>query len=387
MNNGTTTLDAEQAVRERYSAGAERVEAALCCPITDYDQKLLAIVPDEIIKKDYGCGDPSAFVREGDTVLDLGSGGGKICYIASQLVGAEGRVIGIDMNDDMLALARRYQKQVGDQLGYHNVAFKRGRIQDLELDLDRVAAYLQDNPANDLPSLEALRAYETQLRRSLPLVPSNSVDLIMSNCVLNLVSTDQKELLFSEIYRVLKPGGRIAISDIVSDEDVPQELQNDPELWSGCISGSLREDRFVDAFRRVGLYGITIVKRGADPWQVVDGIEFRSVTVIGYKGKEGPCMERKQAVVYKGPFSRVHDDDDHTYERGALTAVCDKTYKILSKEPYAEHFYPVEPLAEIPLSEATVFDCDRHSLRHPRELKGEDYDETRIIEDCGPGCC
>ncbi|MBT8122678.1 MAG: methyltransferase domain-containing protein, partial [Gammaproteobacteria bacterium] len=98
-------MNIESAVLDRYTAGAQAREDSLCCPV-DYDNNLLAILPQEIIDRDYGCGDPSRYVQEGDIVLDLGSGGGKICYMAAQLVGPRGRVIGIDMNDEMLALAR-----------------------------------------------------------------------------------------------------------------------------------------------------------------------------------------------------------------------------------------------------------------------------------------
>ena len=99
----------------------------------DYDAKYLEIIPPEIIERDYGCGDPSKYVEPGDTVLDLGSGGGKICYIAAQVVGSEGKVIGVDCNDDMLGLARTYQSQIAETLGYANVEFHKGKIQDLSL--------------------------------------------------------------------------------------------------------------------------------------------------------------------------------------------------------------------------------------------------------------
>ena len=130
----------ESIVAERYSSAANAPEAALCCPV-DYDPQYLRQIPEEIIEKDYGCGDPSRHVKEGETVLDLGSGGGKICYIASQIVGERERVIGVDMNDDMLALARGHQDEMTSRLGYGNVSFLKGRIQDLTLDSESPRIY------------------------------------------------------------------------------------------------------------------------------------------------------------------------------------------------------------------------------------------------------
>src|SRR5690606_41032177 len=114
------TMHPETAVRARYEAAAKVRETALCCPVT-YDPRFLELIPQEIRDKDYGCGDPSAYVREGDTVLDLGSGGGKICYIAAQIVGRKGRVIGVDFNPEMLALARRYRGEMAKKLGYDEI--------------------------------------------------------------------------------------------------------------------------------------------------------------------------------------------------------------------------------------------------------------------------
>jgi SAM-dependent methyltransferase len=119
--------DVEAAVLQRYGRAATEVEACLCLPVS-YDCNLLKVIPDEIIEKDYGCGDPSRHVRADETVLDLGSGSGKACYIMAQIVGAEGRVIGVDFNPPMLDLARKHQKPIGEKLGFHNVEFCRRPI-------------------------------------------------------------------------------------------------------------------------------------------------------------------------------------------------------------------------------------------------------------------
>lgn len=384
-----TIAGIERAVQERYRRGAGRPEAELCCPVT-YDPIYLEPIPVEVLERDYGCGDPSKHLRPGETVLDLGSGSGKICFIAAQVVGSGGRVIGVDMTPEMLAVARRNAPLVAERLGYANVEFRRGRIQDLAIDLDRLEADLAAHPVASVEQLLALQVRAEELRRSEPMIADGSVDVVVSNCVLNLVEPGAKPQLFREIHRVLRRGGRAVISDIVADEPVPAKLAADPSLWTGCISGAMTEDDFLAAFESAGFYGIHLLARQPEPWRTVQGIEFRPVTVEAFKGKEGPCFERKQAVIYKGPFREVLDDDGHRLRRGERAAVCDKTFQTLSREPYAEHFELVEPLVPVPLAEAPPFDCSRSAPRQPRETKGMGYDVTTeaAAPCCGPeGCC
>jgi len=383
-----SALNTESAVRERYAAGAKTPEAKLCCP-TDYNPQYLEAIPQEVIERDYGCGDPSQYLRAGETVLDLGSGTGKICFIAAQVVGEKGRDIGVDITDEMLSVARRNAPIVAERLRFANVEFRKGRIQDLALDLERLDEELKARPITDAASFLRADELAQELRVKHPLVASDSVDAVVSNCVLNLVEAKAKRQLFEEIFRVLKIGGRAVISDIVSDEEVPEHLQNDPELWSGCISGALTEEGFLEAFNAAGFYGIQILKRDQEPWQTVEGIEFRSVTIEALKGKQGPCVERNQAVIYRGPFKEVLDDDNHRMERGRRYAVCDKTFNIYRKAPYAAFFEFVEPVTPIPLEQARPFDCSRTALRHPRETKGMDYNLTTEASQCcdGGGCC
>ncbi len=385
-----TLADVEKAVQERYSQGAQAPVAELCCPV-DYDPKYLEIIPDEVIERDYGCGDPSRYLRPGETVLDLGSGTGKICFIAAQVVGATGRVIGVDMTPDMLEVARRNAPVVAERLGYANVEFRRGRIQDLALDWDLMDEALALRPAASTEALLEAQVAAENLRRERPLVADGSVDVVVSNCVLNLVSNGDKARLFAEIYRVLADGGRAVISDIVGDEPVPEHLQHDAELWSGCISGALTESAFLEAFEAAGFYGVRIVERQTEPWRTVEGIEFRSLTLEAFKGKEGPCFEHNQAVIYKGPFKEVLDDDGHRMVRGRRYAVCAKTFALYGREPYAESFERVEPRVPIEPGDAAAFDCSRTALRHPRETKGLDYDLTSEAAEacCAPGsdCC
>jgi arsenite methyltransferase len=382
---------AESSTRDRYAAAAHAPEAALCCPVV-YDPQYLKVLPTEVIEKDYGCGDPSKYLNPGESVLDLGSGTGKICFIASQVVGPAGKVIGVDMTEEMLEVARRNAPIVAERIGYSNVEFRKGRIQDLALDLALLDGALRQNPIADAASYLAADELAADLRVKHPLVDSDSIDVVVSNCVLNLVESRMKRQLFDEIFRVLKKGGRAVISDIVSDEAIPEHLQNDAYLWSGCISGAYTEEGFLQAFAAAGFYGLEILKRDDAPWQTVEGIEFRAVTIQAWKGKQGPCFERNQAVVYKGPFLKVLDDDGHAMERGKRYAVCDKTFNLYRQAPYREHFAFVEPLVEIPLDEAMPFDCSGMRERHPKETKGQDYNATTEASNCriggeGTSCC
>ena len=382
-------IELEASVLKRYGNAAREVESCLCLPVS-YDQALLQVIPQEILEKDYGCGDPSRYIREGETVLDLGSGSGKACYIISQIVGAKGKVIGVDFNPPMLELARKHQKSIADRLGYHNIEFRRGKIQDLKTNLEKVDRYLDANPVRSATDLARLESFQDKIRIEQPLIPDESIDVIVSNCVLNLVRPEDKKKLFAEMYRVLKRGGRVVISDIVSDEPVPEHLANDPDLWSACVSGAFVEEEFFRAFEEAEFYGIHIEELRSEAYQTVEGIEFRAITVTAYKGKDGPCIERNQAVIYRGPWKQVVDDDNHVLPRGTRVAVCEKTFEIYSKPPYQDQFILVPPRQEVPPEKAGVFDCSRDQRRHPCETKGMEYNVTRIAGGvCGPdsNCC
>jgi SAM-dependent methyltransferase len=328
-------------------------------------------------------------LHEGETVLDLGSGGGKICYIAAQVVGATGRVIGVDCNDEMLALANKYRQAVGEALGYQNVEFHKGRIQDLALNLDSLEQFLEANPVSGSNAWLAAESQAETLRQTDPLIADDSIDVIVSNCVLNLVKLEDRKRLFSEMLRALRHGGRAVISDIVSDETATGAMRNDPRLWSGCLSGAYREDEFLTMFEKAGFYGIEIVARQDNPWAVVEGIEFRSVTVQAFKGKEGPCLDHRQAVIYNGPWKAVIDDDGHKLLRGQRMAVCDKTFQIYSHAPYGGQITPVPPHEPVPLEEALPFDCTALAIRSPRETKGKQPGLTILPDSdcCGDDSC
>ena len=144
-------------------------------------------------------------------------------------------------------------------------------------------------------------------------------------------------------------------------------------------------------FVQAGFYGVEILARQDEVWQEIDHVEFRSLTVRAFKGKEGPCLEREQAVVYKGPWKSVCDDDGHTWYRGQRMALCDKTYRMMTHPngPYAKDIIGLEPVDPIALDQAKVFDCQAHAIRPASKTKGSQLQQNDGASDdcCGPSCC
>ena len=241
-------LDHKDAIQDRYGSAALERETCLCTPV-GFNPDLLEAIPKEVIERDYGCGDPTKYVKKNDIVLDLGSGSGKNAFICSQIVGKEGKVIGVDQNSDMLSLSRSAIKHVSEKIGFDNTKFIEGSIEKLD-----------------------------ELN---PLIKDSSIDIILSNCVLNLVNPEYRNNLLQNIKRVLKDNGRIAISDIVSSKKVPLRLQNDSELWTGCISGAWYEPELISDFKVLGFKNLEFAERSSDPWKVIEDIEFRTVTLVG----------------------------------------------------------------------------------------------------------
>ncbi len=226
----------QEVVKQKYGEAAKRAasggtaccgrgaELSGCDSITKdlYDEMDKAAVPDKAVAASLGCGNPTALAKLqlGETVLDLGSGGGIDVILSAKRVGPAGKAYGLDMTDEMLALARENQKKAGIE----NVEFLKGAIENIPL-------------------------------------PDNSVDVIISNCVINL--SGDKDRVLAEAFRVLKPGGRFAVSDVVVRGDVPQNIRKSMELWVGCISGALEENEYREKLGRAGFESI-----GVEPTRV-----------------------------------------------------------------------------------------------------------------------
>jgi len=287
-----------KSVNKFYSTAAVQSQQELCCPTT-YDSADVSHIPREILNISYGCGSPVtlAQIESGESVLDLGSGGGVDCFIASKMAGERGRVVGVDMTDEMLAKANASRDSVAKKLGFDNVRFVKGFLEEIPL-------------------------------------TNECIDVVTSNCVINL--SDQKEKVFQEIFRVLRKGGRFVISDIFSDREVPLSMKQNNKLWSECISGAITEAAFVNKIKSLGFYGLEVINRY--PYKEVDGFQFYSITIKAYKYKKSKeCVYRGQYATYKGPFSFV-SDDGHTYPVGIPVEVCTDTAWKLLNPPYKGMF-------------------------------------------------
>jgi arsenite methyltransferase len=223
---------------QEFYADRARNSGACCGDASDnllYETDLLTELPDDVAAFSLGCGDPItlAKLQPGETVLDLGSGGGLDCFLASKQVGEDGFVIGLDMTPEMLERAR----SAAERMGIDNVEFRKG--------------YLEDMP-----------------------VDGDSMDVVISNCVINL--SPDKSKVFDEMYRVLKPGGRVSVSDIVTNGELPEEVRNDMVAWGACIAGALKKDEYIQGLEIAGFEQVELVAKTGDG-QLMEGIPENSL--------------------------------------------------------------------------------------------------------------
>ena len=179
---------------------------------------------------------------------------------------------------------------------------------------------------------------------------------------------------------MLKPGGRVAISDIVCDEPVPTNMKQDPELWSGCVSGAFEERAFLEAFRAAGFLAVAYDKWDARPWKVIRGIEFRAVTLTALKGDGVPCLDYGHAVIYRGPYAEVCDDEGHVFPRGERMAVCERTFRFFVEGPFKNDFIGITPA--VPRDPPATWCLPAGTRRPVAETKGGSCATT-----CGDGDC
>ena len=301
----------------------EDLQTNACCtsasPLPHIRSAISKIHPD-VIAKYYGCGFCVPDEVEGKVILDLGCGAGRDVYIASQLVGKNGRVIGVDMTAEQLKVAKETQSYHAEKFGFDNVEFHLGLIEKLD-------------------EIESLK--------------DGSVDIIISNCVINLCP--DKEAVLKSCHRLLKPGGELYFSDVYANRRVPQELRDDEVLWGECLSGALYWNDFHNMAKKCGFKDprlvedapITVENKAVQ--QKMDdmgyaGLEFYSATyrLFQLDSLEPHCEDYGQAVIYKGTIPRFESgwalDDHHYMEKGKVFPVCGNTFNMLKETRFEKHF-------------------------------------------------
>ncbi len=314
--------DPLEQVREYYGKILQRstdLKTSACCPVESMPRHLHGLIDDiepEVLERFYGCGAPIPYALEGCAVLDLGCGTGRDAYLASRLVGEDGRVIGIDMTDEQLEVAERCLKPQMQRYGYShpNVEFRLGYMEDLR------GAGIEDA----------------------------SVDVVISDCVINL--SPHKERVFAEIFRVLKPGGELYFSDVFADRRLPAHLMTDPVLHGECLAGAMYEEDFRRMMYALGYADVRSVCRSpiriesAEIERRIGMARFSSITVRAFKldRLEDRCEDYGQVATYLGTIGgyphRVRLDDHHEFETGNAMRVCGNTAAMLTDTRLAAHF-------------------------------------------------
>lgn len=295
------------------------LKTSACCTsesLPGHHKEILATIDDEIMTKFYGCGSPVPEAIEGRTILDLGCGTGRDVYLASKLAGPNGFVIGIDMTDEQLDVARRHVHSQMEKFGFKkpNIEFRKGYVEDL-----------------------ALAGIEDQ-----------SIDVVISNCVINL--SPKKRAVFKEIFRVLKPGGELYFSDVFADRRIPKSLLDDPVLHGECLSGALYIEDFRRLLQDVGcpdyrvVTGHDIEIENTDIKRKVGMIHFRSLTIRAFKldTLEDICEDYGQVATYLGTIPEAPHkfilDDHHTFYTGKPMLVCGNSAAMVHETRFKEHF-------------------------------------------------
>ena len=295
------------------------LKTGACCTadsLPKFHQEILRDVEEEIQNRFYGCGSPIPHSLEGCTVLDLGCGTGRDVFVVSKLVGEQGKVIGIDMTTEQLSVARQYQESQAKRFGF------------------------------DKPNTEFIKGYIEDLKAAG--IPDNSVDVVISNCVINL--SPQKNDVFKEILRVLKPGGELYFSDIYADRRIPMALREDAVLYGECLSGAMYIEDFRRLIQSLGVADFRAVQQSVVPIidpqieKLVGHINFYSITYRIFKihELEDVCEDFGQVAIYRGGIEHAEHrfvlDDHHIFDVNKPMLVCGNTSDMIQKSRFGKYF-------------------------------------------------
>ncbi|MCX7100837.1 MAG: methyltransferase domain-containing protein [Methylobacter sp.] len=342
-----TNIEISESIRHYYGQVLQTsndLKTSACCSIDampGHLKSMLSNLHPEVLERFYGCGSPLPPALQGKTVLDLGCGSGRDCYLLSKLVGPTGRVIGVDMTPEQLEVAVRHRDWHAERFGYSNIEFLHGHIENL------TAIGIEDN----------------------------SIDVVISNCVINL--SPEKPKVLAEIFRVLKPGGELYFSDVFADRRIPAFLRQDPVLLGECLGGALYWEDFRRILHELGCPDVRVTKQNPislnDPEVAakIGMVKFSSVTVSAFKlPLEDRCEDYGQVACYLGTIpEHLHTfdlDEHHHFETGRPLRVCGNTADMLSASRYAEHFQVVSEKS----CHFGLFDCTSGPQTNSAETSG-----------------
>lgn len=350
QNNATKSIEDVKQYYGQILNSNKDLKTNACCVADAMPPRIRALLKDihpEVLDKFYGCGSPIPQVLEGKTVLDLGSGSGRDCFLLSKLVGPLGHVIGVDMTHEQVELARKHLDFHTEKFGYRksNIIFHQGYIEDLE---------------------------------SVG-IKNSSIDVVISNCVLNL--SPNKERVFSEIFRVLKPGGELYFSDVFASRRIPKQLAADPVLLGECLGGALYMEDFRRLMHQAGCRDYRVVATGqislgsSDIESKIGMIDFYSLTIRAFKlDLEDRCENYGQVAYYLSTIAECPHtfalDDHHTFKVGEPVLICGNTADMLSQTRFAPHFRIIGDKS----MHLGPFDCDNSR-------------KTKMKSDAVPGVC
>lgn len=332
-----------------------------------------------MVASEASCGQPDVPGNEADQLAllcgDLAGArvvgmGRDIWELAGAVVprlGVSGSYLGVHVEPSAVSEARRINEHPSIEVPlveFHEVG------EDLRSSITAAGAEAGNVPSASRGQNARVQAQGLRARGGQPLVADGSVDVVFATGLRDLADKSARSRMLKDFHRVTRRGGRLVVLDVVSDEQIPANAASFASDRAEIGRSIVCETELVDAVVEVGFYGATLIRREISPWKIVDGVELRRVALIAYKGKEGPCREHYEAVMYRGPFSEVHDDDGHVYPRGRQVAVCRKTFEILSRSPYAGQFEYSRPLMPVAPEAARPFPCGAGTtLRDPRDLK------------------
>lgn len=319
-------------------------------------------------------------VEANDRVLILGPNAADVLQAAARRAGPGSEILNVDTDPIRVVELRNQITCAQDLEAEASIRCLCADWSDLRINLEWAQQSLQEEPVNSRAALLRFNEKLLEQARKNPMIRDGCVNRAILTS-LNSVPHEQVVHFLHEIMRCLQNCGRLTLSCLVSDEVLPAEEVTPATNYRPT------EQQLLNLLEQVGFYGIELTRWAEAPHRVIQTVEIRRVAVQAFKGKQGPCYECHHAVIYRGPWRQVRDDDGHVYKRGERTAVCEKTYRLLTREPYQDDFIPLPPYIAVPVEQSIPFDCNGVSTRDPKVTKGlqSNGSQTQATE-CSSNC-